>query len=90
MKDKIKYTSEGFPVLLFIRFASGVTQFMGIYNFNLGRYAYYNLGLKILTSYTKESQTGPTLVKEYVENTTAYNEVYSMEINQNDSDAGAF
>lgn len=90
MKDKIKYTSEGFPVLLFIRFASGTTKFMGIYNFNLGRYAYYNLGLKILTSYTKESQTGPTLVKEYVENTTAYNEVYSMEINQNDSDAGAF
>lgn len=90
IKDKMKYTSEGFPVLLFIRFASGNTKFMGIYNFNLGRYAYYNLGLKILTDYVKETQTGPTLVKEYTENTTAYSEVYSMEINQNDSDAGAF
>lgn len=90
IKNKMKYTSEGFPVLLFIKFASGNTKFMGIYNFNLGRYAYYNLGLKILTDYTKESQSGPTLVKEYTEDTTAYSEIYSMEINQNDSDAGAF
>lgn len=93
IRDRLKFTSEGFPVLLFITFASGTTKFLGIYNFNLGRYAFYNLGLKILTDYTKESQDGPTLVKEYTENHSYYDNnggVYSMEINQNDSGAGAF
>lgn len=93
IRNRLKYTSEGFPVLLFITFASGTTKFLGIYNFNLGRYAYFNLGLKLLTDYTKESQDGPTLVKEYTENYSYYDGnggVYSMEINQNDSGAGGF
>lgn len=101
IRGKIKHTSEGFPVLLFIRYApdiNGMTKqpkFCGVYNFNLGRYAYFNLGLKILTDYTKTVQDGPTLVTEYSElvdkwNTEPSNGVYSVEINQNSSAQGAF
>jgi len=58
---------------LFVRFAptaEGLTQqpkFFGIYNFNLGRYAYYNLGLKLLTNYNKVTADGPSLVTDYTE-----------------------
>ena len=101
IRGKIKHTSEGFPCLLFIRFApdadGNIQQptFCGIYNFNLGRYAYYNLGLKLLTSYDKEVQDGPTLITDYTENydywnTSTDNGVYSIEINQNSSSQGAF
>lgn len=101
IRGKIKHTSEGFPCLLFIRYAPNADgslkqpKFCGIYNFNLGRYAYYNLGLKLLTDYTKQIQDGPTLVSDYVEstsywNTTANSGVYSMEVNQNSSAQGAF
>lgn len=48
----IKHTLEGFPVLLLVKFptASGTTvnQSLGIYSFNLGREAYYNMGFKVL------------------------------------------
>lgn len=100
IKERMRFTSDGFPCLLFITYApnsSGVkeTKFMGIYNFNLGRYAYYNLGLKLLTSYTKQYSSGPTLISSYTENDTYWNTdtssgVYSFEINQNNSAQGAF
>ena len=101
IKGKMKHTSEGFPCLLFIKFApnadTGIRnyKFCGIYNFNLGRYALHNLGLTLLTSYTKEKQTGPTIISDYTESTTNWNTsetngVYSMEINQNSSAQGAF
>ena len=101
IRGKIKHTSEGFPVLLFIRYAPDADgtikqpKFCGIYNFNLGRYAYYNLGLKLLTDYTKVNQDGPTLISDYTEsidkwNTGTSNGVYSLEINQNSSSQGAF
>lgn len=101
IRGKIKHTSEGFPVLLFIRYApdsdGNIKQpkFCGIYNFNLGRYAYFNLGLKLLTDYVKVNQDGPTLVTDYTENNTKWNTgtsngVYSIEINQNSSAQGAF
>lgn len=101
IRGKIKHTSEGFPVLLFIRYAPDADgtikqpKFCGIYNFNLGRYAYFNLGLKLLTDYTKVTQDGPTLVIDYTEdanrwNTGVSNGVYSIEINQNSSAQGAF
>lgn len=101
IRGKIKHTSEGFPVLLFIRYAPDADgtikqpKFCGIYNFNLGRYAYFNLGLKLLTDYTKITQDGPTLVTDYTEdanrwNTGVSNGVYSIEINQNSSAQGAF
>lgn len=101
IRGKIKHTSEGFPVLLFIRYAPDADgtikqpKFCGIYNFNLGRYAYFNLGLKLLLDYTKVNQDGPTLVTDYTEdasrwNTGVSNGVYSVEINQNSSAQGAF
>ncbi len=101
VRGKIKHTSDGFPCLVFVNFApdakTGVreTRFMGIYNFNLGRYAHFNLGLKILTDYEKVNTGGmPTLISDYSETQTYWNTdqrgVYSMEINQNQSSQGAF
>ena len=102
VRSKIKHTSDGFPCLVFVDFApdriTGVreTRFMGIYNFNLGRYAHFNLGLKILTDYSKVTTGGmPTLIEDYDELETHWNTsqsagVYSMEINQNHSAQGAF
>jgi hypothetical protein len=100
--DKLRHTSDGFPVLLFIKFADqtdgtiGSTKFMGIYNFNLGRAAYHNLGLKFLTSYTKDTTDGPSTVSTYTENVNRYNltdstangtnnGTYSFEVEDNDS-----
>lgn len=101
VRSKIKHTSDGFPCLVFINYApddNGVreTRFMGIYNFNLGRYAYFNLGLKILTNYEKVVEGGqPTLIADHSELQTYWNSgtnegVYSVEINQNQSAQGAF
>ena len=101
IKSKIKHTSDGFPCLVFIRYApdaDGITKqpkFCGIYNFNLGRHAEYNLGLKLLLDYTRVSQDGPTLVSDYTEkvdnwNTGTSDGTYSIEINQNHSSQGAF
>jgi len=87
--NKVKHTSEGYPCILFIRFkATGSnvynTRCMGIYNFNLGRYAYYNLGLKLLTSinYTTTEETYPRMVESYTEDTVIETgaPVYSMEV----------
>lgn len=80
---KIKKTSEGFPCLVFVKYANGTTEFSGIYNFNLGRYAYFNLGLKKLTSYTQEDKSdyAPQIITDYT-----YEEpdnVFSMEVNDN-------
>lgn len=102
VRSKIKHTSDGFPCLVFVDFApdkvTGIreTRFMGIYNFNLGRFAHFNLGLKILTDYTKVTPgEAPTLIEDYSElqthwNTTQSSGVYSMEVNQNQSSQGAF
>lgn len=101
IKSRIKHTSDGFPCLVFIEFApdaNGIneTKFMGIYNFNLGRHAHYNLGLKILENFTKRnSNIGPSIITSYSENAQHWNTgteggVYSLEINQNHSEQGAF
>ena len=90
--SKVKHTSEGYPCILFIRFkqtGSNVfnTRCMGIYNFNLGRYAYYNLGLKLLTSvsYSSEVETYPRMISAYTEETQVETgaPVYSMEVQEN-------
>jgi hypothetical protein len=50
----VKHTLEGFPVLLLARFASDAgndVHSLGIYSFNLGREAYYNMGFKLLTKF---------------------------------------
>lgn len=50
----IKHTLEGFPVLLFIHFDSEEGySFAGIYSFNLGRYSYYNMGMKFLSCFSR-------------------------------------
>ena len=49
----IKHTLEGFPIILLIQFDGTSTQEMlGIYSFNLGRAAYYNMGMKFLKNFT--------------------------------------
>lgn len=92
--DKVKHTSEGFPCILFINFkatGSNVSncRCMGIYNFNLGRYAYFNLGLKLLTNvtYADTSETYPRAISSYTESTEveAGAPVYSMEVQENSS-----
>ena len=101
IKSRIRHTSDGFPCLLFIKFApdknTGISEFRfcGIYNFNLGRYAYYNLGLKLLTSFTRTNQVGPSLISDFTSienywNTDESSGVFSAEIGQNNSAQGAF
>lgn len=89
---KVKHTSEGYPCILFIKFkATGSsianTRCMGIYNFNLGRYAYYNLGMKLLTSiqYATNDETYPRMVGSYTESLEVETgaPVYSMEVQEN-------
>lgn len=92
---KIKHTSDGFPCLVFIQFASGNIEFKGIYNFNLGRYAYYNLGLKILLDYEKPDNViegAPYVVTSYKELVDGYKGgTYSIEIGKhNDNQYEAF
>lgn len=100
IRSKIKHTSDGFPILLFIKYApdsnqNRLVEFKGIYNFNLGRHAHYNLGLKLLKDFTKETLSGPSVVTEYEVapeqwNKDASSGVYSVEINQNNSEQGGF
>ena len=50
----IKHTLEGFPILLFIHFDSEQAySFVGIYSFNLGRFSYYNMGMKFLQCFSR-------------------------------------
>ncbi len=75
----IKHTLEGFPVLLICRFYSAVTtdvRSLGIYSFNLGRSAYFNLGFKILNKFRNisgdvlgDSSSAPMLLGAPVEST---------------------
>lgn len=51
----IKHTLEGFPIIFLIQFDKSSSQEMlGIYSFNLGRAAYYNMGMKFLKSFTHD------------------------------------
>jgi len=43
VKPFIKNTLEGFPVLMYFRIKESV-YYLGVYNFNMGRQSYYNLG----------------------------------------------
>ena len=52
-KVTIKHTLEGFPVILLIKFdKTDVQEMLGIYSFNLGRNAYYNMGFKFFKSFS--------------------------------------
>lgn len=71
----IKHTLEGFPIILLIQFDGEQTETMaGIYSFNLGRGAYYNMGFKFLKTFSRKTYMGdgnyvdnacPSLVKTY-------------------------
>ena len=55
---KIKNTLEGFPILLLIKFKNQPKEtLMGIYSFNLGRYSFYNLGLKFFKYFSRRRIT---------------------------------
>lgn len=92
----IKHTTEGFPILLFLSFAGQSDYvFAGIYSFNLGRYSYYNLGLKFLESFSRYSDTVkdtqcPRTIEHYKETRTFGNinadNVYSYEFDNLGSD----
>lgn len=65
-KVTIKQTLEGFPVILLIQFDGEETQTMlGIYSFNLGRGAYYNMGFRFLKDFTTKIKN---TAGEYVDN----------------------
>lgn len=75
IRSKMKHTSDGFSCLVFIKFAPDSVghrnvKFCGIYNFNLGRYAFHNLGLTLLTSYSRDTLLGPSLISDYTEDVT--------------------
>lgn len=61
----VKHTLEGFPFILLIQFDGTSTQDMlGIYSFNLGRAAYYNMGMKFLKNFTTKIKN---VTGEYVD-----------------------
>lgn len=65
-KVTIKQTLEGFPVILLIQFDGEETQTMlGIYSFNLGRGAYYNMGFRFLKDFTTKIKN---TAGEYIDN----------------------
>lgn len=100
--NKRKLTSEGFPCLVFIKYANngsgaiesngistGKTDFYGVYNFNLGRYAYHNLNLKILDSYEQDSslpEDQPQIVTNYTIRQKPAKNIYSLEVEDNFGD----
>ena len=56
----IKHTLEGFPILLLVRFPgednSTISKSLGIYSFNLGRGAIYNMGFEVLKTFRDTNQ----------------------------------
>lgn len=59
---KIKHNLEGFPVILLMRFdGEQKTELVGIYSFNLGRYSYYNMGLRFLKAFSRRDRTEPSV-----------------------------
>ena len=61
----IKHTLEGFPIILLIKFDnSSETEMLGMYSLNLGRAAYYNMGMKFFKHFTStERQADGSLIK---------------------------
>ena len=65
---------------------------MGIYSFNLGRYSYYNMGMKFLKSFSRRTGSGssstkvacPKIINYYEEmenlGTVSGDNVYSFEM----------
>ena len=96
----IKHTLEGFPVILLIKFDGTDTQEMlGIYSFNLGRNAYFNMGFKFFKSFSRRIKDSSGVYQEnpvpafittyetYKENekfgTIDQRQIYSYEFSEN-------
>lgn len=64
-KVTIKHTLEGFPVILLIKFdKTDVQEMLGIYSFNLGRNAYYNMGFKFFKSFSLKIKDGSGSIQD--------------------------
>lgn len=64
----VKHTLEGFPCIVLMKFAgSRETKFLGIYSFNLGRAAYYNMGFKFLNDFSHSKWNGTMFVKDSID-----------------------
>lgn len=80
----VKHTLEGFPVLLIARFAdsqneNGFIKSLGIYSFNLGRNAYYNMGFRVLKAFRDENDSVRTdIVAPYVLNAPKEEDVINL------------
>lgn len=99
-KVTIKHTLEGFPVILIVKFdKTDVQEMLGIYSFNLGRNAYYNMGFKFFKSFSLKIKDSfgaiqdnqvPAFVTSYetYKNTELFgdinpNQIYSYEFSEN-------
>lgn len=85
---QIKHTLEGFPILVFIKFSEKTNyDFIGIYSFNLGRYSYYNMGMKFLKNFSRWNNgikdACPALINYYQESeklgTVNASDIFSFE-----------
>lgn len=95
----IKHTLEGFPCLVFIKFSgNNKYTFVGIYSFNLGRYSYYNMGMKFLQCFSRRDDYGamkacPSLIRYYKEKDNlgdiSASNVYSFEFD-NDGNENSY
>ena len=64
----VKHTLEGFPCIVLMKFASSKdVKFLGIYSFNLGRAAYYNMGFKFLKDYTHKKWNGAMFIADSID-----------------------
>ena len=95
----VKHTLEGFQIILMVTF-QGNTQptMLGIYSFNLGRYSYFNMGLKFFKYFSRrrynvisqeyEQYAAPALIDYYDYYTTTEtikdNKNHSKSINMNE------
>lgn len=100
-KHGMRHTSDGSQCIVFVKFnntdalGGQIVQCMGIYNLNLGRNAYHNLGLKILTDFKLQDESNTTTFPQVITDYTEKNysdtlPTYSCEINQNNTPASFF
>lgn len=80
----IKHTLEGFPFLIFIKFSEKSSYtFLGIYSFNLGRYSYYNMGMKFLKGYSRRegvTKVACPKVINYYEEMPSLGNIYAKDV----------
>ncbi|MEG1008863.1 MAG: hypothetical protein RSF67_03440, partial [Clostridia bacterium] len=80
--DKVKYSLDGFPIHVGITFTGSKENYMGVHTFNMGRYSFFNLGLRAFkTLEFKNKNRNIGLVESYTENTAGiYGQSCAFEI----------